>query len=73
MLHTPPLAKGGRQCIYATYPPFSKGGKGGFEKTRDYLSAKGLLLREGTIVDATIINKTPYRRWIKGLKKPKSS
>jgi len=27
-----------------------------FEKTRHYLSDKGLLLREGTIVDATIIN-----------------
>ncbi len=27
-----------------------------FEKTRRYLSEKGLLLREGTIVDATIIN-----------------
>jgi IS5 family transposase len=27
-----------------------------FEKTKQYLSAKGLLLREGTIVDATIIN-----------------
>jgi transposase, IS5 family len=27
-----------------------------FEKTRRYLSDKGLLLREGTIVDATIIN-----------------
>src|SRR5512136_1760650 len=26
-----------------------------FEKTRQYLSEKGLLLREGTIVDATII------------------
>ena len=39
-----------------------------FEKTRDYLSAKRLLLREGTIVDATIINKTSYKRWIKGQK-----
>ena len=27
-----------------------------FEKTQHYLSEKGLLLREGTIVDATIIN-----------------
>ncbi|MFC1966464.1 IS5 family transposase, partial [Chloroflexota bacterium] len=27
-----------------------------FEKTQQYLSEKGLLLREGTIVDATIIN-----------------
>lgn len=27
-----------------------------FEKTRQYLTDKGLLLREGTIVDATIIN-----------------
>jgi IS5 family transposase len=27
-----------------------------FEKTKQYLSDKGLLLREGTIVDATIIN-----------------
>src|SRR4030066_2282429 len=27
-----------------------------FEKTKRYLSEKGLLLREGTIVDATIIN-----------------
>ena len=27
-----------------------------FEKTRHYLSEKGLLLKEGTIVDATIIN-----------------
>ena len=27
-----------------------------FEKTKQYLSEKGLLLREGTIVDATIIN-----------------
>jgi transposase, IS5 family len=27
-----------------------------FEKTKHYLSEKGLLLREGTIVDATIIN-----------------
>lgn len=27
-----------------------------FEETRRYLSEKGLLLREGTIVDATIIN-----------------
>jgi IS5 family transposase len=27
-----------------------------FEKTKQYLSGKGLLLREGTIVDATIIN-----------------
>ena len=27
-----------------------------FEKTRNYLSDKGLLLKEGTIVDATIIN-----------------
>jgi len=27
-----------------------------FEKTQQYLSGKGLLLREGTIVDATIIN-----------------
>jgi IS5 family transposase len=27
-----------------------------FEKTRQYLSEKGLFLREGTIVDATIIN-----------------
>jgi IS5 family transposase len=27
-----------------------------FEKTKRYLAAKGLLLREGTIVDATIIN-----------------
>jgi IS5 family transposase len=27
-----------------------------FEKTQQYLSDKGLLLREGTIVDATIIN-----------------
>ena len=27
-----------------------------FEKTRQYLSDRGLLLREGTIVDATIIN-----------------
>jgi IS5 family transposase len=27
-----------------------------FEKTKNYLSEKGLLLREGTIVDATIIN-----------------
>ena len=27
-----------------------------FEKTRQYLTEKGLLLREGTIVDATIIN-----------------
>ena len=27
-----------------------------FEQTRRYLTAKGLILREGTIVDATIIN-----------------
>src|SRR4030043_1884330 len=27
-----------------------------FEKTKQYLTEKGLLLREGTIVDATIIN-----------------
>src|SRR4030042_5323982 len=27
-----------------------------FEKTKSYLAEKGLLLREGTIVDATIIN-----------------
>jgi len=27
-----------------------------FEKTKQYLSGKGLMLREGTIVDATIIN-----------------
>jgi len=27
-----------------------------FEKTQRYLSDKGLLLREGTIVDATVIN-----------------
>src|SRR4030042_285856 len=27
-----------------------------FDKTNDYLTEKGLLLREGTIVDATIIN-----------------
>ena len=39
-----------------------------FEKARDYLSDKGLLLREGTIVYAAIINKTPYKRWIKGQK-----
>ena len=30
--------------------------KGIFEKTKKYLSDKGLLLKEGTIVDATIIN-----------------
>ena len=44
-----------------------------FEKTRDYLSAKGLLLREGTIVDAAIINKTPYKKWIKGQKNLKAA
>ena len=30
-----------------------------FEKTKRYLTDKGLLLREGTIVDATIINAPP--------------
>jgi len=30
-----------------------------FEKTKGYLSDKGFLLREGTIVDATIINAPP--------------
>jgi IS5 family transposase len=30
-----------------------------FEKTQRYLTEKGLLLREGTIVDATIINAPP--------------
>jgi len=30
-----------------------------FEKTKMYLTDKGLLLREGTIVDATIINAPP--------------
>ena len=30
-----------------------------FEKTKQYLSDKGLMLREGTIVDATIINAPP--------------
>jgi IS5 family transposase len=30
-----------------------------FEKTKGYLADKGLLLREGTIVDATIINAPP--------------
>ena len=30
-----------------------------FEKTRRYLVEKGLMLREGTIVDATIINSPP--------------
>jgi len=30
-----------------------------FEKTKGYLADKGLLLREGTIVDATIINSPP--------------
>ena len=30
-----------------------------FEKTKGYLADKGLLLREGTIVDATIINASP--------------
>jgi IS5 family transposase len=30
-----------------------------FEKTKQYLTDKGLMLREGTIVDATIINAPP--------------
>jgi IS5 family transposase len=30
-----------------------------FERTKQYLSDKGLMLREGTIVDATIINAPP--------------
>lgn len=30
-----------------------------FEKTKQYLSEKGVMLREGTIVDATIINAPP--------------
>jgi IS5 family transposase len=33
-----------------------------FEMTREYLADKGLILREGTIVDATIINASPSTR-----------
>jgi IS5 family transposase len=41
-----------------------------FERTKHYLSDKGLMLREGTIVDATIINASPSTKNQSGTRDP---
>ena len=53
-----------RQCIYAPYPPFGKGGKGGFELFK-YLSSpfsKGGLLPSSPAMEDALQDSESMRR-----------